>query len=141
MIYDDDISGIFDRALDIGEEFLGSNTSSAVAGATLGAVTTGGIIAGISAIKRRSAKTKRKTSRTKKKTTSRGRSRDRKFISKQKHEQAYIKRKKKAGKPITRKRYKTSSTRKKKVGKIYKTKNGQPYKILSSGKAKFIKKR
>ena len=27
--------------------------------------------------------------------------------------------------------------RKKTVGKIYKTKNGQPYKILASGKAKF----
>ena len=31
--------------------------------------------------------------------------------------------------------------RKKTVGKIYKTKNGQPYKILASGKAKFLKKR
>ena len=31
--------------------------------------------------------------------------------------------------------------RKKTVGKIYRTKNGQPYKILASGKAKFLKKR
>jgi hypothetical protein len=30
---------------------------------------------------------------------------------------------------------------KKTVGKIYRTKNGQPYKILASGKAKFLKKR
>ena len=36
---------------------------------------------------------------------------------------------------------KTKKRSKKTVGKIYKTKNGQPYKILASGKAKFLKKR
>ena len=35
----------------------------------------------------------------------------------------------------------TKKRSKKTVGKIYKTKNGQPYKILASGKAKFLKKR
>ena len=84
-----------------------------------------------------------KSSKKRKKKTSKGRSRDRKFISKQKHEQAYIRRKKRKGKKITRKRYKTKSSKrktKKKVGKVYYTKRGQPYKILASGKAKFIKK-
>ena len=36
---------------------------------------------------------------------------------------------------------KTKKRSKKTVGKIYRTKNGQPYKILASGKAKFLKKR
>ena len=36
---------------------------------------------------------------------------------------------------------KTKKRSKKTVCKIYKTKNGQPYKILASGKAKFLKKR
>jgi len=35
---------------------------------------------------------------------------------------------------------KTKIKRKKIVGKIYHTKNGQPYKILASGKARFVKK-
>jgi len=35
---------------------------------------------------------------------------------------------------------KTKRKTKKIVGKIYHTKNGQPYKILASGKARFIKK-
>jgi len=35
---------------------------------------------------------------------------------------------------------KTKTKKKKIVGKIYYTKNGQPYKILASGKARFLKK-
>jgi len=35
---------------------------------------------------------------------------------------------------------KTKRKTKKIVGKIYHTKNGQPYKILASGKARFVKK-
>jgi len=54
---------------------------------------------------------------------------DRARISKQKHEVAYQKRKKRLAKG-----------KKKRVGKTYYTKKGQPYKILASGKAKFIKK-
>lgn len=69
-----------------------------------------------------------------KKKTSKGRSRDRKFKSKQKHEKRY-KRKRKY------KVYKSKSKRTKRnnTGKIKYTKNGQPYKILANGKARFIK--
>jgi len=35
---------------------------------------------------------------------------------------------------------KTKRKTKKTVGKIYYTKNGQPYKILASGKARFVKR-
>ena len=35
---------------------------------------------------------------------------------------------------------KTKRKTKKTVGKIYHTKNGQPYKILASGKARFVKR-
>jgi hypothetical protein len=48
----------------------------------------------------------------------------------------FTKRKSKGSIKLKRKR-----TSKKTVGKIYRTKNGQPYKILASGKAKFLKKR
>lgn len=78
-------------------------------------------------------KSKKTTKKTTKRRTTRGISRDRKFLSKQKHEQAYKSKRKKPYKVYKR-------TTKKKVGKIYYTKKGQPYKILSSGKAKFIKK-
>jgi len=35
---------------------------------------------------------------------------------------------------------KTKRKTKKTIGKIYHTKNGQPYKILASGKARFVKR-
>lgn len=68
-----------------------------------------------------------------KKKSSRGRSRDRKFISKQRHEKAYVKKHGSRG----RKRYKSKPSRRGKV--YYARKTGQPYIILASGKAKFIK--
>jgi len=114
---------------------------------TSGVTVAGGVLAGVTAVqivrkvKSKAAKTKAKRKKT---TTKKGGSRDRKFISKQKHEQAYIRRKKKAGKKITRARYKTKTskrTTKKKVGKLYYTKKGQPYKIMASGKARFVKKK
>lgn len=113
---------------------------------TSAATVAGGVLAGVTAIqivrkaKSKSAKAKAKRKKT---TKRKGGSRDRKFISKQKHEQAYIRRKRKAGKKITRPRYKTKTSgrkTKKRVGKIYYTKKGQPYKIMASGKARFIKK-
>jgi len=109
-------------------------TSASIGVGVLGAT---GIIMAVAKGGKTKTTRKRKTS----KRTKKGRSRDRKFISKQKHERAYVKRKKKAGKKITRPRYKTKSNKKtkKKVGKIYYTKKGQPYKIMASGKAKFIK--
>ncbi|MBA7684112.1 hypothetical protein ES703_92502 [subsurface metagenome] len=67
--------------------------------------------------------------------TKKGRARDWRFISKQKHEKAYQKRRKKLGKKTYGRKYKT----KKRAG-IHYTKKGQPYKILASGKARFIKK-
>ena len=105
----------------------------------------GGVLAGVTAIqtvrkvKSKITKTKSASKKTSKK---KGGSRDRKFISKQKHEQAYVRRKRKAGKKITRTQYKTktSKTTKKRVGKLYFTKKGQPYKIMASGKARFVKK-
>lgn len=69
--------------------------------------------------------------KNKRKRTRKGISRDRKFISREKHERRY-KRKTKG------KRYKTKRM---KSGKrvYYAKKTGQPYILLSSGKAKFIK--
>ena len=49
----------------------------------------------------------------------------------------FRKRKRTINKKWKRKRKRTS---KKTVGEIYETKNGQPYKILASGKAKFMKR-
>jgi len=108
----------------------------------------GGILAGVTAIqivrkaKSKSVKSKAKSKKTtSKKTkskrkkysghTKRGWKLDRAKRSKEKHELAYQRRKK----------LKSKRTTKKKVGKTYYTKNGQPYKILASGKAKFIKGR
>lgn len=82
----------------------------------------------------------------KKKATKKGRSRDRKYISKQKHESKRVRKKgakiyKRKGKWLSRtKRAPTKRTTKKKVGKLYYTKKGQPYKIMASGKARFVKK-
>jgi len=105
---------------------------------TIGAVAGTTALVGGGLVLAKSSRRKRKTKSKKKKRTSRGRSRDRRFISKQKHERAYVRRKRKAGKKITRKRYKTS---KKKSGRkiYYARKTGQPYIKLASGKAKFIK--
>jgi hypothetical protein len=88
--------------------------------------------------------TSRKTSKSRKKSSKRGRSRDRMFKSKQKWERKY-KRKRKykvyghKGYINPKAKHKRSSSRKSKRG-IHYTKNGQPYKILASGKARFIKK-
>ncbi len=107
-------------------------TVGAVTGTT--ALVGGGLV--LANVKRR----KTRTTRKRKARTRRGRSRDRKFISKQKHEKAYVRRKKKAGKKITRKRYKTKSPTSRKGKKVYYArKTGQPYIKLASGKAKFIK--
>lgn len=102
----------------------------------IASITGGAAVLGVSAL---ATSTIIKKARKKGKTK-RGRSRDRKFISKQKHEKSYIKRKKKAGKKITRKRYKSrkaATGRKRKI--YYAKKTGQPYIKLKSGKAKFIK--
>ncbi|GAI22734.1 unnamed protein product, partial [marine sediment metagenome] len=98
----------------------------------------GGVLAGLAvtqiarkAVKKRAVSKKPTTkARPRKKRSKLSWQLDRARISKQKHEVAYQKRKKKLKR----------SGSKKRVGKIYYTKKGQPYKILRSGKAMFIKK-
>lgn len=109
-----------------------------------GGIAATGIGGGIAVAATRKKSTKRKKSSKKK--TSKGRSRDRKFISKQKHE---IRRKrkvagkiyKKKGKFFSRKPLRKANGKKKSRRGIHYTKNGQPYKIMANGRARFIKKR
>lgn len=102
-------------------------TSAAIAGLAGSAA---GVL-GTTAISR-STKTKRKSSSKRKRK--KGRSRDWRYASKQKHEVAYRRRRRKLGKKSYQKYYK------KKRGRVhYARKTGQPYIILASGKAKFIK--
>jgi len=133
------LDGLQDTLSGIGEtikSFISEKpiTSALVGAGVVGTATLGGVAV---------AKARKKT----KKKTKRGASRDRKFISKQKHE-AWRRRKKpakiykKKGKYYSRTPLRKAGKRssKKKVGKIYYTKKGQPYKIMSSGKARFVKK-
>jgi len=106
---------------------------SAVAGGVIGA---GGTALVASAVSKKKSKSSRKTSRS-------GRARDRRFKSKQKHERKY-KRKRKY-KVYGRKGYinpkrKKSKSNSRRKGVHY-TKKGQPYILLRSGKARFIKQR
>jgi len=108
---------------------IGFVKQNPVASAVGAGVVGTGIVVGAVALSRK--KTKRKTRKSSKKRgrikhTSRGWSQDRRRKSKQKWEVSYRKRKKKH-----------SSKRRGKV--YYARKTGQPYIILASGKAKFIK--
>ncbi len=126
------ISGILDSA----KEILKTPIGSATAGAVLGGAVVGGTILTAQAINKKS-----KSSTIRKKKTKKGSSRDRKYISKQKHEVAYQRRRKKISKKTYGKKYKKHSRSKSKSKKgIHYTKNGQPYKILANGRARFIKK-
>lgn len=112
--------------------------------ATSALTTAGGVLAGVTAVQvvrkaraksrttKKKTSTKRKTSTKKRKGTRSKRSwqLDRARRSKEPHELAYQRRKRLAKK----------SKPKKKPG-IYKTKTGQPYKIMANGKARFIKKK
>ena len=104
-------------------------SAAGVAGIAIGAGL--GTAAIIGAVKHR--KSKRSKARNSRKRS--GRSRDRRYISKQKHEKAYQKRRKKLGKRTYGKHYKHSRRG------VHYTKKGQPYIILASGKARFIKKK
>jgi len=119
------INGLIDKV-----EGLSSTTMATAAGAAvLGTAITGGAIYLASKGEKKRAKTKK------------GRSRDRKFISKQKHEVAYQRRRRRKGKKTYGKRYKTKHSKKSRKRRgVHYTKNGQPYKILKSGKARFIKR-
>lgn len=119
------ISGLVDEVKGI----LGSTGTAAIGGAVAGSALTGAVILGTSALtsngSKRNTKTRRKITHTK-----RGWKQDRARRSKQKWEVAYQKHKRKHHKKHSRSR----------KGKHY-TKNGQPYIILKSGKARFIKRR
>jgi len=104
------------------------------------AVTVGGGVLAATQVVRivKKSKKKKAAKKAKKKTTKRApgkRSKlswqlDRARISKQKHEVAYQRRKKRLSSKKTKKR----------PGVIYYTKKGQPYKVNARGQAKFIKK-
>ena len=116
-------------------EFVSDNKTtigyiaSGVAGAALGAGI-GYLVGKKSAQKKRASKSGSKRKRSSRSGS--GRARDRRYISKQKHERYYAK-----THPKRRKTGKYYKSRKK--GRHY-TKNGQPYIILKSGKARFVKK-
>jgi hypothetical protein len=106
---------------------IGTAVGSAIGGAVVGGTVVGLVVS--SSKKRSKSRGKRKGSR---------RSRDRLFKSKQKHERRY-KRKRKY-KVYGRKGYINPKHSSKRRGKVhYAKKTGQPYIILASGKAKFIK--
>lgn len=109
--------------------FVEENPIATAAG--IGAVAVGAGVVGAAVIGAASKKSSRKV-RRKIKHTRRGWKLDRKRFNKsQKWEVAYRRRKKRASKPSKRIKGK----------KIHYTRKGQPYIILSTGKARFIKKR
>jgi len=120
-------------------EFIGDNKATLIgvgAGLAGSALIVG---TGLAVSRAKSSKKKKASSKSKRKRTVRAR--DRRFISRQKHEVAYQRRRKKLGKKTTGKYYKKHKKSKSKSKKgIHYTKNGQPYKILANGRARFIKK-
>ena len=139
------IEGLKETAIGIGEDVKTFVAEKPLTTLAVGVGVVGVTALGV-AVATRNKKVAKKKKKTIRKRTTRGRSRDRKFISKQKHE---IKRRRKRPAKIYKKKGKYTSriplrkskrTTKKRVGKIYMTKNGQPYKIMASGKARFIKK-
>jgi len=106
--------------------YIGAGLGGAVIGGAAGYMVGKG-----SSKKKRTSSRKSKSKRRARRGMS-GRSRDRKYISKQKHERYYAKTHPKRRK--TGKYYKSRSKR------VKYTKNGQPYILLSNGKARFVKK-
>lgn len=98
------------------EGLLGNPTATAIGGAVIGSAVTGAVIAGSSALTKKRRKTSSKASKA-----SRKRSRTRR------RSPSYAR--------TAGKRRDTSTRR------IRMTKNGQPYVILKSGKARFISKK
>jgi len=107
----------------------------------------GGVLAGITAVQIvRKTKSKSAKAKSKAKKISKSKGRDRKFISKQKHEISRRRKKPakiygKKGKYYSRKPLRKAGSKSKSRKGIHYTKNGQPYKILSNGRARFIKRR
>jgi hypothetical protein len=100
----------------------------AVGGVALGTAGVAGLIVSSSKKKRKSSRRAVRKRGRRIKHTRRGLIQDRKRRSKQKWEVAYQRRKRKS-----------KSSRRSKRG-IHYTKKGQPYKIMSNGRARFIKK-
>lgn len=96
-----------------GKGILGNPIATAVGGAVIGGALTGAVIGGVNSVKKR-----RSTSARKKRATA-------------------SKRRKKRSYKYARTAGKRKDTSRK---RIRMTKNGQPYVILASGKARFIKK-
>jgi len=110
----------------IGENPVGTAVGAGVAGAVVGSVVTGMVVSR-SKKKRVSRRRRSRKTHSRIKHTKRGLKQDRKRRSKQSWEVAYQKRKRK-------------NSGGKRRGKIYYArKTGQPYIILSNGRAKFIK--
>jgi hypothetical protein len=100
--------------------------AAAVGGAVVGGIATGLIVSAVK--KKRVSKNRVSRKRSHRiKHTSRGWAQDRKRRSKQKWEVAYQRRKKHSKRSKSRKG-------------IHYTKKGQPYKIMSNGRSRFIKK-
>ncbi len=131
------ISGLQETFGAIGEDIKTFVIEKPLATIGIGAGALGITALGVGLVTR---KKKKKAKKKAKKKTKKGRSKDWRYASKQKHERAYRRRRKKLGKKSYQKKYKKRSKSKKRTGKIYYTKKGQPYIILRSGKAKFIKK-
>ena len=130
------LDGLTDVLQGVAEDVKSFISEKPLATAAIGAAVVGATALGTVAVVR----ARRKTRKVRKKKTKRGRKRDRLFKSKQKHERKY-KRKRKYKKYGTKGWIKPKKrTSKKRTGKTYYTKKGQPYKILASGKARFIKK-
>tara|TARA_Y100000296_G_scaffold70034_1_gene84345 strand:+ start:491 stop:910 length:420 start_codon:yes stop_codon:yes gene_type:complete len=134
------LDGLLETIGKVGEDVKTFITEKPLVTSAIGVGAVGATTLGTIAISKAVSNSKRKTSKPRKRKTKRGRKRDRTFKSKQKHEKKY-KRKRKY-KVYRKKGWINPKKRKSKkvVGKIYKTKKGQPYKILRSGKARFIKK-
>jgi hypothetical protein len=125
-------NGLLNQGIDTALATIENNPLASAVGAAIGGVAVGVGSAALvgSLVGRKSKRNKRKSSRKRGrriKHTKRGWKQDRARRSKQKWEVAY------------RKRKKSRSSRKSKRGVRY-TKNGQPYKIMSNGRARFIKK-
>lgn len=120
-----------------GESALNSITKQSATAAAVGAALgVGGALLATGGSKKKSTTSKKKKSKS-------GRARDRRFKSKQKHEQRYKRKRKykvygKKGWVNPKKKKKKSYSSRKGV---HYTKNGQPYILLRSGKARFIKRR
>jgi len=96
-------------------EFIADNKNTLIgvgAGVVGGAIIVG---SGVAISRAKSSKKKKTGSKYKRKTT--GRARDRRFISKQKHEVAYQRRRKKQGKKTYGKHYKKRSSKPKRLVK------------------------